>query len=414
MAESFGHWLRDARRIAGISQAELGAGRYSGSYISHLESGRRKPTPDVQLFLAAQLGVPAHDLRNDEVDGMTASTAHDLTTQLVLLQVNARAASDHGQQHEVVAIAEQGRAAAGEEQPDMWWSFSFLEAQALQVLEDHVDCVSLCEELLAHALARNSPELRTEVHVIATRAERSAGHLESALHHADLAVKASQEISPEAPQRVHALLGQLSALAELGRLEEAVTVGDALRSVRDTVTSAHLKGQIAWSLGNLAFLSGDAENGLVEHDVAAKCLSPDSDLRLWGRFCKASAAMRLAAGRTDGAAALLDLAATAIDLVGNTGDQEELQLTRAELQFQVGDPITALATLEKVLAADADLPPHTRAEGDWLRYQCLSALGDPSARDAVREAALHYEEAGAFERAVHAWRTYSDVSERTT
>lgn len=407
MTESFGQRLKKARRSAGLSQAELGAGRYSGSYISHLESGRRDPTPHVLQFVAERLGVPFQENATDGLEGVKSATIHDLATQLVVLQVNARTASDHGQHNDVVIIAEHGRAAAGSEQPDMWWFFSFLEAQALLLLEEHADCVRICEELLAHSFARNSPELRTEAHVIATRAERSAGHLEAALEHADRAVKAAGGIAPKAPQRIHALLGRLSALAELGRTEDAAKVGDDLRAVREELSSAHLRGQVAWSLGNLAFLFGDAETGLLEHDLAATCLNPESDLRAWGRFCKASAAMRLAAGRAEGVEGLLDRASKAIDLVGNAGDQQELQLTRAEFQFQVEDPAAALVTLEKVMAPDADLPPHTRAEGDWLRYRCLNALGDPAARDAARDAALHYEEAGAFERAVHAWRTHA-------
>ena len=53
----FGQLLRQARRSRKMSQVELGAGRYTGSYISHLESGRRTPTPDVIDFLARRLGV---------------------------------------------------------------------------------------------------------------------------------------------------------------------------------------------------------------------------------------------------------------------------------------------------------------------------------------------------------------------
>ncbi len=48
----FGARLRQTRKRLGMSQAEVGGERYSGSYISHLESGRRAAPADVIEFLA--------------------------------------------------------------------------------------------------------------------------------------------------------------------------------------------------------------------------------------------------------------------------------------------------------------------------------------------------------------------------
>ncbi len=45
-AAEFGVMLRQARKSKGMSQAELGGDKFSGSYISHLESGRRAATPE--------------------------------------------------------------------------------------------------------------------------------------------------------------------------------------------------------------------------------------------------------------------------------------------------------------------------------------------------------------------------------
>ena len=53
----FGARLRETRKRLGLSQSELGGDRYSGSYISHLESGRRVATPEVIEFLSRRLGV---------------------------------------------------------------------------------------------------------------------------------------------------------------------------------------------------------------------------------------------------------------------------------------------------------------------------------------------------------------------
>ena len=54
--------LREARRAAGLSQAEAGGADLSASYVSLLESGRRNPTPAALAMLARQLGCSVEHL----------------------------------------------------------------------------------------------------------------------------------------------------------------------------------------------------------------------------------------------------------------------------------------------------------------------------------------------------------------
>ena len=51
----FGQRVRERRRELGRSQTELAGTRLSASYLSLLESGKRRPTPDVVTALAAAL-----------------------------------------------------------------------------------------------------------------------------------------------------------------------------------------------------------------------------------------------------------------------------------------------------------------------------------------------------------------------
>ena len=73
--------LRERRRAAGLSQAELAEGIVDPSYISLLEAGRRTPTPDVVAALAARLGVSTSQLVGDELEGLdeAATLAHKET-----------------------------------------------------------------------------------------------------------------------------------------------------------------------------------------------------------------------------------------------------------------------------------------------------------------------------------------------
>ena len=58
----FGEKLRTLRERAGLTQYELAEGIAASSFISLLESGKRKPKPELIAKLAAKLGVPTEDL----------------------------------------------------------------------------------------------------------------------------------------------------------------------------------------------------------------------------------------------------------------------------------------------------------------------------------------------------------------
>ena len=71
-------------------------------------------------------------------------------------------------------------------------------------------------------------------------------------------------------------------------------------------------------------------------------------------------------------------------------------------------PSAPLALIDR--AMDDSLPPNTRAEAETLRHRALHALGrDEEAAAALTLAALLFEEAGAYRRALDAWRTQAGV-----
>ncbi|WP_447644580.1 helix-turn-helix transcriptional regulator [Nocardioides zeae] len=422
MTSSFGEQVRAARRRAGLSQAELGGERYSGSYVSHLESGRRTPTPELVAYLADRLGCSPEELgdaasRSGPTGagpaGTEDTTDHSSAARLLVLQTRAREAARHGHHHQTVDLAREGAAVARDVgHDDAAWSFGLLEAETLLQLEQYDACVEVATSLASAAPASASPELAVEALALAARALRAAGHLEEALDRAEQAVEASRTLEASSPSRVLALLTRLSSLGELGRASDVQRVGLELADLRDQVGSEHLRGQVAWALGNLAFLRGDVTEGAAQHDLAATLISREHDLRTWGRLARASAAMRLQAGVVAGVERLLDDARRAIELVGNEGDRHELELTRAELAFRRHDAAGALAILDVVEAVGNGDVPQARAEAAWLRSRCLEQLGDAAgARDAARDAALSFERAGALERAVRAWRTHARLEQ---
>src|SRR5262245_61217078 len=52
-----GEPLRDLRISAGLTQTELAAGRFSKEYLSQIERGKTRPTPETLEWLAERLAV---------------------------------------------------------------------------------------------------------------------------------------------------------------------------------------------------------------------------------------------------------------------------------------------------------------------------------------------------------------------
>ena len=59
-----GERLRQLRVAAGLTQTELAGDRFSKEYVSQIERGKTRPTPETILWLAQQLGVDAGFLAN--------------------------------------------------------------------------------------------------------------------------------------------------------------------------------------------------------------------------------------------------------------------------------------------------------------------------------------------------------------
>ena len=64
LAISMGERLRQLRVSAGLTQSELAGDRFSKEYVSQIERGKTRPTPETIEWLAARLGVDAGFLAN--------------------------------------------------------------------------------------------------------------------------------------------------------------------------------------------------------------------------------------------------------------------------------------------------------------------------------------------------------------
>lgn len=402
VVDTFGARLRELRIRAGLSQSDVGAGRYSGSYVSHLESGRRLPSDEVVTFFAGQLHVSVDELVGADRHSYAAGSAALAVIEADSAMWEAQRIGDPAvvceRAEEVVRLAGAARRA------DLWWHAQRCRLHALTKLGRFGDACEAGNELARHPITLGSPQLECDVLAHLARAHRASGQLERAIQ---LSARAVDLASGDVPREVgvEALVVQVACLMDAGRVEDATVPVQTLAELREGITAGQVLGQIAWVLGNVAFLTGDVETGRAEHGAALALFRPDVDLALWARFRQASARLHLDAGLVEEVAPLIDAAALALSLVGSPGDLANLEMVRAAYALALGRPREALLLCDGVLTEPTVLSPQSQADVHGLRHRARLALDDvEGARLDLRIAAEKYEQAGAWQRAVIMWR----------
>lgn len=411
--DTFGARLRAVRQRAGLSQAEAGGERYSASYISHLESGRRQPTDEVITHLAIRLGVGLDELVATDQQAYASGSA---ATALLVANSALREAQRIGdpeliceRANEVAAQAVRSRRA------DLWWHAECCRLHALVALGSYRMVCDIGTMLARHPITQGSAQLECEILAQLARAHRAMGELKAAIDVGSRARALADAHEVEPAVHVEVLNVHVAALMDSGETTEAAAATATLRELRDQVQSPQVRAQVAWVLGNVAFLTGDVTEGLAEHQQAMELFRPEVDLSLWARFRQASARMRLDAGLTDGVAELIDAAAAALSLVGSAADRANLEMVRAAQALAQGDPQSAVTLCDGVLEGGTALSPQSSADLYVLRHRALLALDETAAaRESLRAAAELYEEAGAWQRAVVTWRTRADLEDDLT
>src|SRR5919201_2820861 len=70
--------IRELRKQAGMTGTALAQPRYTVSYVSQIESGRRRPSPDALAYFADRLGVSPDFLATGVPEGIEVSLRYRL------------------------------------------------------------------------------------------------------------------------------------------------------------------------------------------------------------------------------------------------------------------------------------------------------------------------------------------------
>ena len=396
MGNGFGEKLRAERLERGLTQAELGKDLYSPSYISLLETGRREPTAEVIEELARRLELAPKALEawsqpisvSDAeyvLAGLYARQAWDLRDYPLAASHAATAAQ----------IALEGKNTSA------WWNMTYMQAECLMKQGDLQECRKIIERLIEHPMATESVGLGVRARQMLAAVCHGQGQLAIAVEHALEAVRLSVNLPRGSTVAIGAHRILIGALAESGRLDEAWKDCQALLDQVDEHAMSQLAGEVAWVVGNVAFMRHDYTEGVKHHERAARLLSPANDIELWARFNKASAAVRLSSGIVEPETlAAIERAELAFSIVGGTkSDELEVAFIRARWLYLTGDIVAAVEKLREIHAERDALGKHTAGEVSLLLGKSLKAAGDiDEALGYLEEARKAFAAAGAQDR----------------
>ena len=293
--------------------------------------------------------------------------------------------------------------AADEGDYGSWWTMTYFLAESLLADTDFEGCAETASTLVAEP-QRISPQSRAQVHILMAKAHQGFGLLESAAAEAGSAVELMNDES-DVDINVKARQALIAALADSGKLAEAWVQSKELANVISDELDEQLAGKAYWVIGNVAFLCDKVEEGLRYHELAATTFSPARDLNIWAKFNKASAAMRLSASVADAdTLRCIERAELATDVIGGSeNDLLLLKRNRAHWSYLAGDAASAVTILEEICATAGHATPQILGDSFLLLGRSYLAAGDKdAARRSLYEAAIHFESAGAPERAQQA------------
>lgn len=286
---------------------------------------------------------------------------------------------------------------------ESWRSMIYFRAENCLSDANFEGCADTASQL-AKDPQLNSPQFRARVHILMAKAHQGSGLLESAAVEAQAAVELTNDES-DLDLNVEARQALIAALADSGKLVEAWSESQKLASVVSEELDDQLAGKAFWVIGNVAFLCDKVDEGLQYHELAAATFSPTKNLNVWAKFNKASAAMRLAANVADAdTLRCIERAELATDVIGGTvNDYVLLKLNRAHWNILASEPQAAIEILEDVCRRDDLVTPQRSGETRLLLGRALAAAGEKAeARDSFFKAAVHFDAAGAPDRAKQA------------
>jgi tetratricopeptide (TPR) repeat protein len=398
LAERF----RDLRVRAGLSKTALAKGRYTVSYVSQIESGKRTPSSDAMGFFAERLGVSPRFLATGVPDGMEDALRYRLeeavreTRQLHLAEAEEglRALVSEAERYGLRRLRAKGLAQLGEV-----LALAERYREAIDRIEEALETGDLLERDAGLAVSRLA------------RTYRTVGDLAYA---GDLVESFLSR--GERPPLEPGIVAELQSVLVSVYFER----GDIHRSeqaARRALTSAgqgappEIRANAYWDASRVMAEVKRWDEALEFATRARVLMEELDDQRSVARLHNAYAfiCLEVEPPRTTDAHRHLDLAEAMLEEVGGAVDISYVLSERARLALFEHQPADALRHAERALVLGAD-DVHDRPKTLFLAARAHAELGQRvEAREVLLEAAALFEKQGARQHVASCYRELGEL-----
>jgi tetratricopeptide (TPR) repeat protein len=394
-----------------LTQAALGGGRLSESYVSLIESGRRVPTQEVLEYLANALSCsvealqgfePAPDAAQAEMlirRGEWETTSGQPTAALEHLRQGVELAQHLG----LPVLASRGRAAS---------------AKALEVTGRLTEAAVMWENLLVEAGGDPRNSWTAAATVGLSRCCRELGDLERAIQVGEQfwqnVERSSLNPTAGADDRVIVGATLLAAYLELGDQKRSNELAADLLALADTIDTPMATGAAYWNAALAAQAEGRIAEALRLAERAQASMAQTHDVRNKARLQTALAGLhlRMQPPAVDEAFRLLQAAEPVLKQFGSTVDLSYCRTELARAHLQTHDYHHARA-----IAAETIAELENSGEGRIEAARTLMVLAAANAaldnktgaHKATKQAAKMLEQVGATRQAASSWTELAEL-----
>jgi transcriptional regulator with XRE-family HTH domain len=376
---TFAERLRDLRRAAGLSQTELAGDGISPSYVSLLESGRRRPSPAVAALLAAKLGCSTSELLDGEPSERDRRVQLEIAYAELTLRHDGAAEADA----RLTTLLEEAELSGADRV-----EATLLLARAKERLGDLGGAISLLLPLVERAEAGTLSATLPRVAIHLCHCYKSTGDFHQAVALGERTLETSRRLGLEGTDEYYRLAATvMSAYADMGDESHALRWARELIDAAEEVGSRGGQGALYWNASVLAEHEGRIDEALYLSRKALAHFGELGDSRDLARLKVSVAAVMLAADQPDISEAKETLERARGELVRLAGELDLVEWEQLRSTVALLDDDVPQAE-ELALAAIRRLPEAAGSEQLALAHR---ALADALVADGRRDEALeHY------------------------
>jgi tetratricopeptide (TPR) repeat protein len=397
--------LKDLRLQHRLSQVDLAGDELHPSYVSLLEAGKRRPTPDVLRLLADRL--------DSTVEYLQHGVDPEVTERITLAVRYAQLALTNGEPAQALRHVEELFAADLTLPAGLAGEAHLLRAQARERLGQLDAAIEDLEVLAAEAASSGQWEDHMARVIDLVRCYQDAGDVAYAL-----------DLATEALARIDSLgLGGADVHAELvstvvgayyvrGDLVRAGQLARGALAEVEARSSTRARGAVLWNASLVAEARGEVSDALLLAERALALFSEGGDARAIARLRVSYGwlLLRSAPPQPAEARGYLQAALAVLQDVGSTIDIASCETELARAAVLLGEADEALRLAESAAQRYEDTTRVESASTALVRARALLALGRrDDAVEGYRAAAGILGELDVSRQTASAWRELADA-----